>query len=107
MTRIKECRLRSGLSQKYVAATLGVSAPSVSDWESGKTKPVMENLVALAALYGVTTDYLLGREEAQQKTPADPMQEKRAYLVSLLMQFTDEEIQRFEDFAAGILAARR
>ena len=67
----------------------------------------MENLKLLAELYGVTTDYLLGREEAQQKTPADPMQERRAHLVSLLMQFTDEEIQRFEDFAAGVLASRK
>lgn len=109
MTRIKECRLRSGLSQKYVAATLGVSAPSVSDWESGKTKPAMENLVALAVLYGVTTDYLLGREEAQTKNaPApDPEAEARERLVSLMMEYTPEEIQRIMDFAAGIKAARK
>jgi transcriptional regulator with XRE-family HTH domain len=86
---------------------LGVKPPSVSDWESGKTNPSMENLKLLAELYGVTTDYLLGREEAQQKAPADPMQERRAHLLSLLMQFTDEEIQRFEDFAAGVLASRK
>ena len=107
MNNIKKARIAAGLSQKYIALTLNVASPSVCNWERGKTTPTPEKLAALADLLGVTTDYLLGREEAQQKTPADPMQEKRAYLVSLLMQFTDEEIQRFEDFAAGILAARR
>ncbi len=43
MNRIKQCREKSNLSQKYVAVALGVAAPSVSNWESGKTKPSMDN----------------------------------------------------------------
>jgi len=38
MNRIKECRIPPKLSQKFVAVTLGVTAPSVSNWESGKTQ---------------------------------------------------------------------
>ena len=45
MNRIKHCREKSNLSQKYVAVALGVAAPSVSNWESGKTKPSMDNYV--------------------------------------------------------------
>ena len=56
--------MAAGFSQKYVATTLCVAGPSVSNWESGKTKPTPENLSALADLYNVTVDYLLGREEA-------------------------------------------
>ena len=108
MTKIKECRLQAGYSQKFVAMSLGVKSPSVSDWESGKTKPSMENLVALAALYNVTTDYLLGREEQTKNAPApDPEAEAREQLVSLLMEYSPEEIQRIMDFAAGIKAARK
>lgn len=62
MNRLKECREKSGLSQKTVAASLKVAAPSVSNWESGKTSPTHENLEKLADLYGVSIDYLLGRE---------------------------------------------
>ena len=36
--RFKEARLRAGLSQKTAAISLGVRPPSMSDWESGKTK---------------------------------------------------------------------
>lgn len=62
MVRLKECRIAAGMTQQYVALTLGVKAPSVSNWESGKTLPTADNLIALANLYGVTIDYLLGRD---------------------------------------------
>lgn len=65
MNKIKEARKAAGLSQKYVAMTLGIAAPSVSNWESGKTQPTPENLKALAELLGVSVDYLLGRDDLQ------------------------------------------
>lgn len=65
MTRLRECRENAGLSQKYVALTLGVAAPSVANWERGKTNPTQENILKLADLYRVTVDYLLGRTEEQ------------------------------------------
>lgn len=63
MTRLRECRENAKLSQKYVAITLGLSAPSVANWERGKTNPTHENIVKLADLYGVSVDYLLGRTD--------------------------------------------
>ncbi|MBQ0038341.1 MAG: helix-turn-helix transcriptional regulator [Clostridiales bacterium] len=59
---IRIARINSGLSQKEVAITLHVSAPSVSDWESGKKTPTSDNICKLADLFGVSTDYLLGRD---------------------------------------------
>ena len=60
MYNFKKCREAKGLSQKYVALSLGVKPPSVSDWENGRTSPTLENLVSLALLLGVTSDELLG-----------------------------------------------
>lgn len=59
MARYKECREQKGLSQKAAAISLGVKSPSVSGWETGKTQPTIDNLIAMADLYGVTVDYLL------------------------------------------------
>lgn len=75
MTRLRECRENANLSQKYVALTLGIAAPSVANWERGKTNPSHENIVKLADLYGVSIDYLLGRADdprgADEVTIAD------------------------------------
>lgn len=63
MTRLRQCRENAHLSQKYVAVSLGLSAPSVANWERGKTNPSHENILKLADLYGVSVDYLLGRTD--------------------------------------------
>ena len=63
MNNMKEARERAGYSQKQVAIILQVSAPTVSEWESGKKNPIRRNLEKLAELYGASTDYLLGRED--------------------------------------------
>lgn len=60
MFRFRECREMRGHTQKYVALSLGVKTPSVSDWERGKTNPTLDNLVALSKLLEVSTDMLLG-----------------------------------------------
>lgn len=54
--RLRECRFRQGLSQEKVAELLGVSRQAATKWESGKSLPSSENLLALASLYGVSLD---------------------------------------------------
>lgn len=50
--RIRNRRLRSGLSQKEVAEKLQVTAPTVSNWERGQTKPNNEQLLELRKVIG-------------------------------------------------------
>jgi len=59
--RLRELRARRGLTQDQVAKRLGVHESAVSRWESGTRFPTGEDLVALAELFEVSTDDLLGR----------------------------------------------
>lgn len=52
-------RMSQGLSQKELAAKLGVSDKAVSKWENGRSKPQNETLLAAAKLFGISTDELL------------------------------------------------
>ena len=61
--RLKEARKSAGLTQKEVAAVVGVNQNTYSYWENGKTKIDSESLAKLSELFGVTTDFLLGRKE--------------------------------------------
>lgn len=61
--RFKDARIQSGMSQKDAANHLLVSAATINNWESGRRLPTIEALEKMADLYGVTTDYLLGRDE--------------------------------------------
>ena len=61
--RLRELRLKSGLSQEEAAAQLGVSPQSVSKWETDKCYPEFSLILPLARLYGVSADELLGNED--------------------------------------------
>lgn len=61
--RIKELRVARGLSQVELAASLGVTKQSVSNWENSNIQPSIDMLVRLAEFFSVSTDYLLGLDE--------------------------------------------
>ena len=67
--RCRALRRERGISQAYLAETLGVSVQSVSNWECGNTMPDISQIVPLAAVLSVSTDYLLGagQDEARDK----------------------------------------
>ena len=57
--RIKELRIEREWSQEQMAERLGVSRQAITKWETGAGAPDIENLMAIAQLFGVTTDSLL------------------------------------------------
>lgn len=63
MTKIRELRISSKLSQKELASMLGIPANTLCQWETGKREPDYEMLKKIAERFSVTTDYLLGFEE--------------------------------------------
>lgn len=57
--RIAALRKNARLSQAELAQALGVSPSAVGMYEQGRREPSAAGLVALARIFGVTTDYLL------------------------------------------------
>ncbi|MBQ3077013.1 MAG: helix-turn-helix transcriptional regulator [Clostridia bacterium] len=61
--RIRELRERRRMSQVRLSIELEVSQETVSAYESGKHYPSYAVLVKLSDLFGVSIDYLMGREQ--------------------------------------------
>ena len=61
---LRELRESRRFSQRTLAARLGCSPSLVSSYETGERQPSLAMLVALADIYRVPTDYLLGRRGA-------------------------------------------
>ena len=64
---LKENRIRCKMTQEFVSETLGVSRQAVSKWETGASDPSTSNLIALANLYGVSSEELLGTVDGSLK----------------------------------------
>lgn len=63
--KLVQLRKEKGLSQMQVAEALDVSRQAISKWEVGDAEPSTANLIALAALYGVSLDYLVGNSNVR------------------------------------------
>ena len=68
---IKDIRLRKGLTQADVAAALGVSSVVYSRYETGKRQPSIDMLIQMADIFGVTVDFLLGRQDIEDSALSD------------------------------------
>lgn len=61
MNIIRELRKKAGIQQKELALIVGVSQPTLSDWEKGKKDPAPENLKKLAEYFNVDELVILGK----------------------------------------------
>ncbi len=55
-------RKKNGWSQEDLAEQLGVSRQAVSKWEGAQAIPDLNKIIAMAEIFGVSTDYLLKDE---------------------------------------------
>lgn len=69
-------RKREGLSQAEVSEKLDVSRQAVTKWETGTSRPSIENLQSLSRLYNVPLEYLLDESGDELPAPAAPAAER-------------------------------
>lgn len=60
--RVRELRIKKGLSQQELGSAIGVTKVSICGYENGTRIPTLDKLAKLADILESTTDYLLGRE---------------------------------------------
>lgn len=62
--KIKVLRKSFGLTQKELAENVGIARATLSGYEKQTSQPDIETLKKLASFFSVSTDYLLGLEDA-------------------------------------------
>ncbi|RQU99028.1 XRE family transcriptional regulator [Burkholderia cenocepacia] len=94
--RLLLARRRKGYSQKQVEVRVGISQSNLGALETKGTGSAFT--VALALLYGVSPVWLaLGKGPMEGAPPAPDW----------LLDLTEREIEAVQDFAAGLIAARK
>ena len=90
--RLVALRKENGYSQEVLAEKLGLSRQSISKWERAEASPDTDNLIALAQVYNMTLDELLGNGESapkketkvKEKTPMTNSQIKGKKLMKIM-----------------------
>ena len=101
-TRLRQFRKENGYSQSHIANILGVERSTYTYYETGKTVPVIFELMRLADLYNTTLDELLGfhADSSDPLAFGDPRQpvkatvrRKERYLSEVVQDLSAEERQ--------------
>lgn len=64
--RIRRLRTGARMTQEELANRLGISKSAVGMYEQGRREPPYELLLRLSELFGVSADWLLAREDAEE-----------------------------------------
>lgn len=67
--RIREIREDNSLTQQKVADLLNIVQRTYADYESGKTRIPIDNLLILAKYYNVSMDYISGASNVLTEYP--------------------------------------
>ena len=67
--RIREIREDNSLTQQKVADLLNIGQRTYADYESGKTRIPIDNLLILAKYYNVSMDYISGASNIMNEYP--------------------------------------
>ena len=89
-----------GLSANAVAKVIGCSSGSVTSWKKGKV-PHHGTLLKIAKHFGVSVDYLLGKDTPapeEEKSPAAGLNQQLAELWEQLDEAGQEEAMRYLEF---------
>ena len=105
MKNLREARKAKGYTMKQLGQLLGVTESAVSFYENGKRQPSIEMAMQIANLLEVPVAYLLG--EGQEQAPPATEEELDDAIVGMLGDLTPEEVQRVQDFIAGMKAGRK
>lgn len=77
------------MSQDELAEKLGVSRQSISLWETGQTQPTIDNIIALAKIFNISADTLLGNADgtilSQDKTTENPEKKTNKKLIGVIV----------------------
>ena len=64
--RIKKLRIEKKLTQQELGNKFGLTSTGVSYWESGKAIPNMDMINKLSDFFGVTIDFLIGKNKIDE-----------------------------------------
>ena len=91
--RLRELRTMKGVSQDTVAESCEISRVGLARYETGQRVPVVKIASRLAEYYGVSVQYLLGKDSSEQQEKAPTPDDARAEAKMLLEGMDDEQYQ--------------
>ena len=100
--KIRELRLEKNLTQIMLARKLNIANNTISQYENGLTHPALETVVAIAGLFDVSADYLLGIDDSLEHARKKFLKHEK-----LLNELNDGELSAVLTYIKALIVARK
>lgn len=100
--RIRQLREEKHMTQLRLSTELGMTQETISAYETGKHLPSLNTLIALADLFGVSVDYLLGRSPVRVNLCKSDLSGREASLLAAFARLPEDKKQRLEAYLEGL-----
>lgn len=117
--KLKELRLKNGLSQKKLADEIGVAQSSINYWEKGQRMPSVDAAHRLAEYFNISIDELYSLEfKDVPQGPVTNAEATKAYFKKKNApttiaahfdgdEFTEDELEEIRKFAEFVKSRRK
>lgn len=102
LTRILELLDEKHIQQKELSDYLGLSKCAMTGWKNGNNNSYRKHLPEIAEFFGVSVDYLLGKE-----SPAIENNFTYALYDELAHDLSEEQIQQLKQFADFLRSGKK
>lgn len=104
--RLKECRLKLGITKQEAAKRIQISQPAYLRYEAGSRNPSIQVISKMAEIFSTSTDYLIGKsdEASSDKLIIEKNVSPSLFNLAEACQSLDEkQLARLEAYAKAIL----
>lgn len=105
MDNLKRLRKQRKLTQNDMGDVLNISATAYGNYELGQRSPTPETLIKLADFFGVSVDYLIGREKKDliERPPYEITDKQTLDIVKLCKAMNEIQKAQVFGYVVGLL----
>lgn len=99
--RILDLMNKNKITAKKLTKEANLPASSITEWKNGKYEPSANAIAKIADYFGVSTDYLLGKDSQKQRTAPNglPLTPEQIKLLDVTNDFPVEDLQKLLEYA--------
>ncbi|MCI9486837.1 MAG: helix-turn-helix transcriptional regulator [Lachnospiraceae bacterium] len=88
---LKRLRRKNDMTQEQLSRRLGLTKSVISAYETGMRMPSYDVLIAIARIFKVTTDFLLGVEQKQEVDFSGLTEAEKAAILNLIKAIKERQ----------------
>ena len=103
--RLKECRLKLGITKQEAAKRIQISQPAYLRYEAGSRNPSIQIISKMAEVFSTSTDYLIGKstDSAPKRLIVEQSESPSLFsLIETCQNLNAEQLARLTTYAKAL-----